>query len=55
MKKRRGQSRGKGRGRGPLELKTPEALEVHRELEYLRHPDAKRAAKLKAVKRGKLL
>jgi hypothetical protein len=46
--------RGRKKKRPPLQH-TFEALVAHRELQYLRHPNAARAAKLKAVKRGKLL
>lgn len=46
--------RGRQKKRPPLQH-TFEALVAHRELQYLRHPSAERAAKLKAVKRGKLL
>jgi hypothetical protein len=46
--------RGRQKQRPPIQH-TREGVIAHRELEYLRHPSGKTAAKLKAVKRGKLL
>lgn len=46
--------RGRKKKRPPIQH-TFEALVAHRELQYLRHPNGKTSAKLKAVKRGKLL